>query len=224
MVLQLPITYLVADDHPVFREGLCNMLDRDAGFRCIGQAGDGANLLQLLTEQQPDAVLLDYSMPRMDGLETLLQVRDRAPGVPVLVITMNNHAYVAHNLIDAGVSGILMKGEADVEDIRAALRSAVETGYYFNEHLNHRILASFAAERMRGKRPLHQSQLNERDIEVLRYVCDGLTPEEIGKQIFTSPRTVERIRTGLLQKTGARNTIGLVVFAMQTGLYPAAGG
>lgn len=157
-------------------------------------------------------------MPEMDGLQTLEALRELHPALPVLMLTVQDHRYTLNAFIDAGACAILLKMDTSIEEIRAALESSVRTGYYFNRHLNRETLTAVLHT---TQRPGGFQKLTTREVDVLRYTCDGLYADEIGRKMHLSTRTVERIRVTLLRKTGAKTPINLVVFALQAGLYPA---
>ncbi len=211
------LRYAVADDHAIFRQGLHHALGGDAGLRCVGEAGNGLELLDLLTREPADVVLMDLKMPAMDGIEATVALQERHPEVKVIILTMQDDEQMVLHAIEAGAGGYLIKN-AEPEEIRAALRKVCETGYYFNDLLNTALLKTVTQPTKNGVPVRREPLLNERETVVLRLICEECTTAEIAQQLYLSPRTVEGIRAGLLEKVGVKNTAGLVLFAVRQGV------
>ncbi len=210
-----PIEYIIADDHKLFRQGLRLVLSGDPALEYLGEAADGLELMELLKRGQPQVVLLDIKMPGMDGIEATKAIRAKYPDIKILILTMHDDEQLILHLLEAGANGYLVKN-ADAEEIKLALRACAENGYYFSDQVSAVMLKKVMG---RGAKPsFSEPALNDREREVLALLCEGLTAAEIGKQIFLSPRTVEGIKASLLEKTGARNTAGLVMYAVKHGV------
>jgi len=197
------INYAIADDHKIFRQGLRLVLQDDPELHCIGEAANGLELLELLAVQEPAIVLLDLKMPDMDGIEATKQIRLRFPEVKIIMLTMHNDESLILHMMELGVNGYLIKN-ADAAEIIKAMHVVAETNYYFNELVSTTLLKEAV-------------KLTERELQVLRLICAEQTATEIGAVMFLSPRTVEGIRATLLEKTGAKNTAGLVLYAVRNG-------
>ena len=126
------ITYIIADDHKVFRQGLNYTLNSDAQLKCIGEAENGAQLLQLLDSIQPDVILMDMKMPEMDGMEATKAVKAKHPNVKIIMLTMYDDENFVLHMLDVGVNGYLTKN-ADPEEIIKAIHTVNENDYYFND-------------------------------------------------------------------------------------------
>lgn len=212
-----PLTYLITDDHQIFRQGLRMALSDDPLLECIGEAGDGQELLELLKMHEPDVILLDLKMPVMDGMEATRQIRQRYPDVRILILTMHDDDQLVLHLLEAGANGYLVKN-TDADEIKLALHSCRETGYYFSDYVSGLMLRSIIKKNDHSPRFREDAELSEREKEVLRLICEGCTMAEIGQQIFLSPRTVEKIKSSLCEKTGAKNSAGLIMYAVKHGL------
>ncbi len=208
------IKYAIADDHKIFRRGIIAALADTPELKLVLEAENGKDLIDGLAKNKPDVILLDLKMPGMDGIETAIQIRKTDLDVKIVVISMyDEDKYVIH-LMEIGANGYLLKN-AEPEEIKTAIFTAYENGYYFNDFVNKALL----------KKIVHKSQikpvfnknveLTSREIEVLKLICHEQTANEIGNQIFLSPRTVEGIRTKLLEKIGVKNTAGLVMYAVK---------
>lgn len=211
------ISYIIADDHRIFRQGLKAALTDDHELECIGEAGNGLELLEALTVREADVVLLDFQMPKMDGFEVLKILKTQYPSIKVIVITMFDDEHHILSMMEAGANGYLLK-DADPEEIKDAVHCVCNNGYYFTDLVNTTLLNKVIQQHKdaRGGKP--EVRLNDREVAVLQLICQELTAVEIGQKIFLSARTIEGIRSNLLEKIGVKNTAGLVIFALKNGL------
>ncbi len=215
--MESPIRYMIADDHTLFREGLRLVLGNYPHLLLTGEAANGQELLKRMGFAQPDVVLLDLTMPVMDGLETTQKIREQFPAVRILILTMNDDPNLIIHLLELGANGYLLKN-ADSSEIALALRACAENGYYFSDYVSSLMLKSMVQKTTVKPVFAKEAVFNEREKEVLRLICEGLTAAQIGKTIFLSPRTVEGIRAGLMEKTGTHNVAGLVMYAVKKGI------
>lgn len=208
------IKYAIADDHKIFRRGIIAALADTPELKLVLEAENGKELLNGLIKNKPDVILLDLKMPEMDGIEAAQQIRKTDDEVKIIVISMyDEDKYVIH-LMELGANGYLLKN-AEPEEIKTAIFSAYENGYYFNDFMNRALLKKITHKAQ--IKPIFNKnvELTNREIEVLKLICQELTANEIANQIFLSPRTVEGIRTKLLEKIGVKNTAGLVMYAVK---------
>lgn len=212
------IKFAIADDHKIFRQGLKLALGDDYKLKCVGEAADGNELLLLIEKQLPDVVLLDLKMPGMDGIEALGHIKKKRPVIKILVLTMYDDEHYIIHLMEAGANGYLLKN-AEPDEIKTAIRTAYTNGHYFNDLVSATLLKKILQKTTLPARFEKTAQLKDKEIEVLKLICAERTAAEIAKEIFMSQRTVEGIRSILLEKTGARNTAGLVLYAIKNGLY-----
>lgn len=211
------IRYIIADDHKIFRQGLRLVLQEDPRLQLMAEAADGLELMEQLRFEQPDVVLLDLKMPNMDGLEATKAIREKYPELRVLILTMHDDEQLILHLLEAGANGCLIKN-TDAEEIRLAMHCCKDNGYYFSDRVSNLMLRSLVQKKKAAPSFRSAPAINEREREVLQLICEGLTAVEIGKKIFLSHRTVEGIKASLLEKTGARNTAGLVMYAVKHGV------
>ncbi len=211
------IQYIIADDHKIFRQGLKMILADDHKIRCTGEAAHGKELLGLLEQTQADVILLDLKMPEMDGLEVLREIRGRYEDLKVIVLTMFDDEHFILHMMEAGANGYLLKN-AEPAEIKNAIHAAVENGYYFNDLVNTVMLKKIVEQNKRTPKFKEEIRLNEKETEILKLICQEHTAAEIGKKVFLSTRTVEGIRSVLLEKIGVRNTAGLVMYAVKNGI------
>lgn len=206
--------YCIADDHAIFRQGVRHVLRGVPTLTCTGEAGNGLELLRLLETAAVDVVLLDLRMPAMDGIEALAALRKKHPAIKVIILTMQHDEGLLLHLLEKGANGYLLKN-AEPDEIATALQSACETGYYFNDLVSTALLKKVVLPSPPARPAMH---LADRELDVLRLICAEQTTLEIATSLAVSVRTVEGLRSGLLQKLGARNTAGLVLHAVRAGL------
>lgn len=213
----MPIKYLIADDHKIFRQGLKLVLNDDHQLQCIGEAASGLEVMQHLNKEIPDVILLDLKMPDMDGIETTKKIKAQHPDLKIIVLTMHNDEHFILHLMELGANGYLIKN-ADAEEIKKAIHSVHENNYYFNELVSTALLRKVSHHKNMDPKFRHSVELNEREIEVLKLICEENTAAEIAGKIFLSARTVEGIRASMMQKIGVKNIAGLVIYAVKHGI------
>lgn len=214
----LKIRIAIADDYSIFRDGLRVGFNRDKNLEVIFEASNGEELMCKLEDVQPDVILMDLKMPVMDGMEAMKLIRKKYAGnIKILVLTMYDEVKFIIHLMENGANGYLLKN-TDPKEIRKAIYSVHESGYYFNDIVTKALLKKLT---IKGSiRPsLDQNiEFSERELDVLKMICDEKTATEIGTELFLSPRSVEGIRMRIIEKTGVRNTAGLVMFAIKNGV------
>lgn len=211
------IKIAIADDYKIFRDGLKVGFANDPELDVVLEADDGAELLKGMESVVPDVILMDLKMPVMDGMEATKEVKKRWSSVKILVVTMYDDDKFIIHLMENGANGYLLKN-AHSEEIRRSIYAVHENGYYFNDLVNKALLKKLVL-RTNLKPSFNQNvELTERELEVLNLICEEKTAAEIAKDLFLSPRSVEGIRQRLIEKVGVRNTAGLVMFAVKSGL------
>lgn len=215
-----PISVLVADDHAIVRSGIRHVLEHvpenEVGFAVVGEAATAEEALTLAAELQPDVTVLDISMPGQSGLQVAAELRRRAPGTRVLILSMHDNTEYVLETVRAGAHGYLLKDTAAVE-LRGAIRAVRRGESYFSPPIASRMSAA-----LRGAlepQPLGAlDQLTAREREVLIGVARGGTNREIAMALGISHRTVETHRESLMRKLGIRTVAGLTRFALEAGL------
>src|SRR5688500_7600833 len=211
------IKIAIADDYKIFRDGLKVGLLNDDNLEVVLEADNGEDLLSGFDKNLPDVVIMDLKMPIMDGMEATKIIKKKYTTVKVLVVTMYEDDKFIIHLMENGANGYLLKN-ADAEEIKKSIYAVHENGYYFNDLVNKALLKKLV---LKGnfKPSFNQDvEFTERELEVLKLICEEKTAAEIGKEIFLSPRSVEGIRQRLIEKVGVRNTAGLVMFAIKNGI------
>jgi len=208
----------IADDYKIYRDGIKVGLAKDPNLQVILEADNGEDLLKGMAVELPDIIIMDLKMPIMDGIEATIAIKSRYSSVKVLVLTMYEDEKFIIHLMQSGANGYLLKN-SDSPEIIKAIYAVHENGYYFNDIVNKALLKKLV---IKGniKPSFNQNiQFSERELEVLKLVCEEKTAAEIGAEIFLSSRSVEGIRQRLIEKIGVRNTAGLVMFAVKNGIY-----
>ncbi len=211
------IRIAIADDSSIFRDGLKVGLARDDNFELVLETANGEELVAGIQRIPVDVVLMDLKMPGMDGMEATKVIRRQWEQIKVLAVTMYDDEKFIIHLMENGANGYLLKN-ANSAEISRAIYCVCENGYYFNDLVNKALLKKLVARVNLTPSFRHDIDLTERELQVLHLICDEKTNVEIGQMIFLSSRSVEGIRQRLIEKVGARNTAGLVLFAVKNGI------
>lgn len=211
------IKIAITDDHKLFRRGMNRMVSDFEEMEVLFEAGNGQELLDELKNTPIDLVLLDLEMPEMDGIATTTALQAQFPDVKIIILTMHDDDQMIAHLMELGAHGYLLK-DAEPEEVETAIRTTIENGFYFNERVSKAMLAGLVHKKKIKPSFSHQTELSVREEEVLKLICKEFTSQEIADTLFISKRTVEGHRNRLLEKIGAKNTAGLVVFAAQHGM------
>ncbi len=217
------IRVILADDHTLLRKGLRALLNNEADIEVVAEAGDGAEAVRACQRLTPDVVVMDLSMPVMDGLEATKQIRDLGLDTRVLVLTMHNEEEYLLRVLEAGGAGYVLKQSADTELVHAI--RAVHRGDAFLYPSGVRMLLQSylkgSSKPGAGEEP--RPALSEREQEVLRLTAEGFSNQEIGGQLYISPKTVDTYRQRIMEKLGLHHRSELVRYALNRGLLKADG-
>lgn len=209
----MPITVFVADDHAIVREGLVTLLAAQTDIEIVGTAANGRDALGQVLQLMPQVVILDISMPELDGIETTRQIIAASPGTPIVILSMHASAQHVFQALEAGARGYLLKESAGKEVVDAV--RTVHTGRRYLSAKIAGIVAEGVSNRS-GVSPIES--LSKREREILKLVADGLSSVEIGALLHLSPKTVDSYRSRLMQKLRLSDLAGLIKFAIQHGL------
>jgi DNA-binding NarL/FixJ family response regulator len=217
VVLKLFLT----EDHPIVRQGIRALLERQAGFRIVGESSDGLQTIEDVERLRPDIVVLDLMVEGISGLEVIGALRRRTPGTRVVVLSMQNaDAYVVESL-RRGALGYVLKG-AQIADLVGAIREAAAGRTFLSPPLSDRAAEFQALARDRSAGDAYET-LTPRELEVLHLAARGASSGEIGARLFISRRTVEGHRARLMAKLALRSQTDLVRYSIQRGILPASG-
>jgi DNA-binding NarL/FixJ family response regulator len=208
------IRLLIADDHPVFRYGLKALLESEPGFEIAAEASNGEEAVQLAKQVQPDVILMDITMPGLNGIEATRQIVDTAPDIGILMVTMVDDASMFAAL-RAGARGYLLKGAEGEETIRA-IKAVAEGGAIFSRTIADRLISYFAQSSSPGQEVF--PELTAREFEILSLMAKGLTNNAIAERLFLSPKTVRNQVSTIFNKLNVSDRGGAIVVAREAGL------
>lgn len=212
-----PVKVIICDDHALFRSGVKTALGHKKDVEIIAEAEHGKQLLGMLQAFQPDVILLDITMPILSGIETLPELKKTYPHIKVIMLTMHNDHSMIAKLMEMGANSYLTK-DSDSETIYEAIKSCYENEYYFNALTNMALIDGLKNRRTSESGLNIDAQLNDKEVTILKLMCEEKSTKEIADIVDLSPRTVEAIRDKLRAKTGAKSMAGLVLFAVKNGI------
>ena len=201
---------LIADDHPVVRHGLKQILSADPAFVVVGEAKNGHEALELARKLDWDVAILDYSMPGRSGLDLLIEIKREFPQRPVLVLSMHPEELHARRVLKAGGAGYMNKESAG-EELAAALRKVVSGGKYVSASFAEKLAVELAPD---SQKPPHET-LSDREYRVMWLLASGKPVNRIGKEMFLSPSTISTYRIRILRKLGLGTNAELVHYAVK---------
>jgi DNA-binding NarL/FixJ family response regulator len=207
------INILIADDHKMVIDGLKALLSEEKNIKVIGQALSGNEVIRFLKQNsdQVDLIILDINMPDADGIETAKHVHHQYPRIKILILSMYNRPLFIKNLIEAGVSGYILKNTGK-EELLSAISKITNGEDYFSAEITKSIMTSFKEVHLAT-----EAQLTKREQEILRLLAKALTTHEIAEQLFLSTHTIDTHRKNLLSKLNLKNTPALVKYAIENG-------
>jgi len=204
---------LIVDDHPVVRQGLALLINRETDLAVCGDAEEGASALRRIDELNPDLVIVDISLHGPDGLDLLKNIRAKRPNLPVLILSMLDESLYAERALHAGANGYIMKQEA-TERVLIAIRRILAGDIYVSDRMASRILQRFAGG-IESRELTPVEQLTDRELEVFRLIGEGHGTREIAETLHLSIKTVESYQAHIKDKLSLRNARELVQRAVQ---------
>jgi DNA-binding NarL/FixJ family response regulator len=208
-----PFSVFLVDDHKLFREGLSLLLGNLPYIKIVYEASDGEAFLIQAEKNLPDLVFMDISMPGIDGIETTKKALEKYPDLKIIALSMFSDEDYYTRMINAGAKGFILKNSG-IQEVEECIRNVVSGHNYFS----HEILDGILRNISRKAKPAKTTELSEREEEVLYRICQGLSNSEIAEMLHISKRTVDKHRENLLLKTDSKNTAGMVMFAIRSGI------
>ena len=209
------ISIVIADDHGIVREGLRRLLEAEPDLRVCGEAADGREVLRQIASSKPDVVVLDITMPKLGGLETLDQIRSEHKQTKVVLLSVHSDPPFIQSAVSLGADGYVLKN-GPASEIVTAIREVMNGGSYFSPAVTKEIVQQPRAPKSESEDPF--SLLAGREREVLHLIADGLSAKEVAVELSISTKTVEAHRTSLMRKLNVRKATELVRYALRHGL------
>lgn len=208
------IRLFLVDDHNLFLNGLNSLLSQLPYYYIAGEAHNGLEFLEHYESAAPDVVLMDISMPKMDGIEASRRALEKTPDLKIITLSMYGDQEYYTKMVELGVRGFVLK-DSELQEVDEAIRTVCEGGNYFSEQLLRGLVVARKGNSLEANK---DDALSDRELEVLIEICQGLSNSEIADKLFISKRTVEKHRANILLKSGCKNTASLVVFAIRNHL------
>lgn len=212
------LTVIIADDHPIYLEGLRAVLKKVAGLKVCGEAANGADLVELYKQVKPDLVFTDISMPVMNGIEAARKIIDYDGSAKILALSMFDEENYVIDVLDAGALAYLLKNSGK-QEIAEAVQSVLEDKPFVSDELLPVLINHVTRQRTRPKPKRPTVEFSDIELEVIRCICQQLSNKEISREINRGTRTVEGYRKDIIEKMGVKNSAGLVVYAIKHGLF-----
>ena len=210
---------LLVDDHKLIRDALKSYMDNDDEFEVVDEAGNGQEALILLKTIKVDVVMLDISMPVMDGIVCAQEIRNLYPDIKVLALSMMNDNQFIKQMLAAGALGYILKNSGE-EEIKKALRKVNDGESYYTAEVAETVMQNMMKGGIkRSNKLVVDLPLTSREEEVLHLIIKEYTNQEIADELFISTRTVDAHKRNLLEKTGSKNVAGLVLYAIEKNLF-----
>lgn len=214
------VSVALVDDHVLLRNALANIINSFAGYSVLFEANNGLHFTEILQpDNLPKIVVLDVTMPVMNGLETALWISTHHPQIKIIALSMQNDERTIIGMLRNGARGYLLK-DTEPEDLKKALDDVCNKGMYVNDILYRNIVQSIhSAENTKENEQQVLMNLNEREIEFLRWLCTDKSYKEIAAEMYLSPRTIDGYRDALFDKLKVSSRVGLVLFAIRNEVF-----
>jgi len=211
------IKVAIADDHKIFRDGIKMALKDRAYLRLLWEAEDGKDLVHKLKLKVPDVLLMDIRMPEMDGINAIPLIRKEYEAVKIIVLTMYDDQELITKMMEMGANAYLTK-TSDPEEIYNAILTCMNDDFYFNDLVNKAVLLKLQHKKQVRQFYPNPVKFSEKELRILQLIAEDKTTEEISKEVFLSPRTIETIRQNMKSKANAKTIAGLIMYAMRNKL------
>jgi two-component system response regulator NreC len=211
----MSIRIILVDDHRIVREGISGILRASPGFEVVAEAGDGKSAIDLTKELLPDVVIMDISLPDMNGIDATREILGSYPKIKIIALSMHTDTTFVRDMLDSGASGYLLKDCASDELVRAVLIVS-NNQIYVSPQIANTIIKDYRDRN--GHHPEHQEKLSARELTVLRLISEGKSTKEAASKLNVSPKTVETLRLRIMKKIGVHNNSELIKYAIRIGL------
>jgi len=213
-----PIRVVIADDHEIFREGLETLFKKQKDIELAGQADNGRELVKTTGATHPDVILTDIKMPIADGIEATKEILLNYPEIGIIALTMFDDENLLIDMLDAGAKGYLIKN-AHKHEIISAIKAIYKGENYFCNHTTVKLAKIIGKSRFTNYKTPAKPEFTEKEKEVIKLICEEYSNKQMADELHLSIRTIEGYREKILEKINAKNTAGIVVFAIKNGMY-----
>ena len=211
------IKILLADDQTIVRQGLSRLLEEQPGIKVVGEATNGRIAIERAKELKPDVVIMDIAMPRMNGIEAAKRIRKHLPKTKILILSMYSQEHYIHQLLEAGVSGYLLK-DSSGQDIIKAIHAAMKDETFLSPSISKVVVNSYLSPQKASSTAERYSQLSNREREVFQLIAEGHSTKQIANMLCVSISTIKSHRANIMEKLSIDTPVKLVHFAIQLGL------
>lgn len=210
---------LIVDDHEVVRDGLKNILNSMDNISIAGEAGNGEDAVKMYSSLKPDLVIMDISMPGMNGIEATRVIKEKDPDARILILTMHDNQEYLNQIIRSGAKGFILKN-TDKEELLEAVRTVAGGENFFSKDISKLIIDNYirSAKETEKTDAYKEVPLTKREIEILKLIASGYSNQEIANILYISYNTVDTHRKNIMHKLAIKNTAGLVRYAIEKGL------
>lgn len=206
-----------ADDHKIFRDGIKMALSGKAYIKILWEAEDGRDMMHKMKLKQPDVLLMDIRMPEIDGINAIPLLKKEYSDMKIIILTMYDDQEMIQKVMEIGANAYLTK-TTDPEEIYQAILTVMNEDYYFNDLVNQAVLLKLQHKKQVRQFFPNPIKFSEKELRILKLLADDKTTEEISKEVFLSPRTIETIRQNMKNKVGAKTIAGLIIYGMRNKL------
>lgn len=211
----MSIRIILVDDHRIVREGIRGILRASPEFDVVAEAGDGKSAVKLTGELLPDVVIMDISLPDMNGIDATREILGSNPGIKVIALSMHTDTRFVRDMLDSGASGYLLKDCAS-DELARAVNMVMNNQIYVSPEIANTVIKDYRDRN--GHHPEHGEKLSPRELTVLRLISEGKSIKEIAPELNVSSKTIETIRLRIMNKTGIQTNADLIKYAIRIGL------
>ena len=210
-------TILIAEDHTILREGLRSLLNTDQDFEVVGEAEDGREAIRVAEKLMPDLVLMDLTMPKMNGLEAIKEIKKRSPASKILVLTVHKTEEYILAALEAGADGYVVK-DATHSELIMAMQKVLIGGRFLSPDISEKVINGYLEGQKALRTKTSWDTLTQREREILKLIAEGYKNKDVADYLFISVKTVEKHRANLMRKLDLHNAAGLTALAIEKGL------
>jgi len=211
------IKIIIADDHEIFLSGLKLLIAELQELQLVGEAANGRELIQLVNDKNPDVIITDIKMPVMDGIEATRQIKQMHPGIGIIALSMFNEDDLVIDMLEAGARGYVLKN-TNKKELSTAIKSVREGSFYYCTATSEKLMQMIADSKFNPFKDKIKPKFSTREREVIKLICQEYSNKEMAAALNLSIRTIESYKENIQQKIGAKNAIGIAVYALKHNL------